>query len=910
MSYILPLVINNRRLSYTDLRQQPRPGEMNDFVIELPELSIPFTIFELDMSRLIQSVQKDSADIALRNCNFGALFNEESFSLDVMISTGTGQAPPPVQVKNVPNEEYEDYELSAAKPKARQAAPPPMPSATIASIEVNDVYKFGLRLAGGKLVLDGELPAGLPAEPVKEDRLLCRIILEADGVKYAATLNFYLSHPSIYLHCGLDFGSEASQLTARVFRKNAGSYKPVVTTPNLFQLVKNMEAQGDQENSSFLQYEKDSNFFRSIFFLQKKLSDFTPRYEHELFLPGENKNLKFLTREANLNETTNNYYQLPNLKLSHKHGSLLNFLNFSYEHNGQTYSIGLEDLKDKTYTCILKNFIRSWLREKIAAAFNHERFFLRVTLLVPNIYGVDDVANSRYSINAILASLNEEPDFFNRLKGWELSTLSESDASYLGFFGRTASERNKYYIIIDCGKGTTDFSVIQTGQDNNAEVKPLYRNGFAGAGNLLSYAVMETIFGRLISLSNNQALARQFVRRVLSQPKHSLYRFYQHIERLKINYRASASQKSVEQAWENAVDSAFTFANIATDPDANIDNLNRLLGQITELYDWDGYIQDTCNGMVENIVSNIQVVLKNKKDDAACGGILLTGRGFLFAPLREKLAAALGRMPGISPDMVRSPQSPFEYKSICLNGIFDNSFITNPELVGFPILVSTDKAPDPAPAAAQPAAKAKTGLMNQLVRLLGTAESKPLFREGQNSYSLGQTDFSRDRFLIGNRLYKVSNPQFSSVQQAQQSDLVFTRSGYLVRLLGPDGRVTHLSELAPTHEMDMDTYKYIIPSLFPAHIDNDYVDALSRDFTKSIPPPLPKPVAPPVQMAEPAPANPAPAATGSQPATTPAAPAVIQPPPVKQEAPKPVVQTPQPPKPPTDYFDAFMPKDI
>ena len=88
----------------------------------------------------------------------------------------------------------------------------------------------------------------------------------------------------------------------------------------------------------------------------------------------------------------------------------------------------------------------------------------------------------------MLASLEiEEGNLFI-----EYETISESDAAFMGY-QQTQSEirlnNGEIALVIDCGKGTTDISMVLA--DDNENYCSFFRTGFAGAGNVLSYGFAE-----------------------------------------------------------------------------------------------------------------------------------------------------------------------------------------------------------------------------------------------------------------------------------------------------------------------------------------------------------------------------------------------------------------------------------
>ncbi|MEI9946048.1 MAG: hypothetical protein WDN26_17730 [Chitinophagaceae bacterium] len=94
-----------------------------------------------------------------------------------------------------------------------------------------------------------------------------------------------------------------------------------------------------------------------------------------------------------------------------------------------------------------------------------------VTLLVPNIYTQHDVFEMlnelRVHTNDLLGSLNitDEKLYI------EYETISESDAAFMGYQQTHSSNvklsNGEVALVIDCGKGTTDISMVLADDNEN-----------------------------------------------------------------------------------------------------------------------------------------------------------------------------------------------------------------------------------------------------------------------------------------------------------------------------------------------------------------------------------------------------------------------------------------------------------
>ncbi len=815
MKYILPLTINNRRTNYLDLKENISENT-ESFIIELPLENNDFTLFSIDKSKLMQTLVNDTSDVPLSNVRFGVVFDENIPQLNIKLLSSSKPNSYASSANAAANDDDDDWK-NPSKPQP-VAAPSVAQKITyrlggiVFSVK-DDVHEF--RIVGNYI-------DRIPEQAILQDNIKCLFLHENNGKSYQNELQFHLAHASCFHHFGLDFGSEASQLKVSNYQYINRRFEKKSKSKNLFELVKDFEGL-TEENRDFIQFEKNTDFIKSIFFLKKQLLNFDERKDK--FIKNSDE-LRLLVQKNELNSTlTNNFHQLSNLKLAHKHGDILKFMDFKSLIKDKVRSLSLDDLKGQAYSTILKAFVEATLHNVLDD--DSENTFIRFTVLVPNIYGIHEVANTKAVIDDIFAELQQNA-YAQKIKAWEVVTISESDAAFLGYFSKGLNDvnANKYYIIIDCGKGTTDFSIIQTGSSNARKIKSLYRNGFAGAGNLISYAFFEAILHFILKNSSNPAATKAFFMESLEKAeKGQMNQLFEKIEYLKFQYsqRPPESQASVETAWNTAAQSGNiklkTFAN--DELTATIGNLNLLLQKVEGFYDWGGYVENACQIITSNIVENMRGVVKNIDKNIACEGILLTGRGFLFAPLLAKLKEKMTAELGFSSNLIKIPKEASQLKAICLDGIFASGYIVHPELVGFPIQISTKK-----PAIPTPVAKSKMpAFFDFLMKITNTKGDN--YDESKNSYRIENLDSLK--FLIGNTLHTVINTSFHDKKWLETSDLIFTKEGFYVRNISKNNQIKGYSGLEQNSEIDTVTLQYLIPSLFPAKIDTDYIQSLKAN---------------------------------------------------------------------------------
>ncbi len=297
-------------------------------------------------------------------------------------------------------------------------------------------------------------------------------------------------------------------------------------------------------------------------------------------------------------------------------------------------------------------------------------------------------------------------------------TISESDASFIGYINKnnTQIQKDRDYIIIDSGKGTTDFSIIRTGKSNIFDLKPVYRNGFSGAGNMITYAVFETLlhYIRQTAQTNQSSIKYikdKVVRILTSDDLERKNNLYTELERLKFNYKGPNVKAQVRGTWDNAKSGDIGFKDLIEFGDG-INTLISLLNGIENVSDFYNYISETCDFIAGSAVSYLKLIKDNKKD-FNCAGIILTGRSFMFRPLVEKMKESLVQQLGVREDQINLLNSN-ELKDICIKGVFNNSIRLNAEMTGYPIqLIFESSDPVPAP---QPAEKNRRSAENPFLR--------------------------------------------------------------------------------------------------------------------------------------------------------------------------------------------------
>ncbi len=826
MEYILPATVNDRRVHYFHLGGGDEG--LSTFVVEGTAGRIP--LLHLRRAEVAKALSQGAHDLRLGSCTVEANFDAASTALTLTIR-GSSEAPATVPgAAPLPAAGGGAVDIYAHTEEA-EATPRPKPTASSSRAATGrlhtlaDALRPGLRLQWEDapeavtvfLYLD-RLDRAVPPGPL---HLHLSLRLQQEGEIAEAAATFFLAHPLQLVEAGIDFGSEASQAVQQKAVYRGAYLEHKCETVPLFSRVRALHPEAERGAHYVQQEEGNKAFYKSLFFVRKELESAGGAGGD--FLPTEDQNLKMLVREDALAETLRDHYQLPNLKLVRKDGAAIPGYDFTLRRpSGTLRDLDFDDVREQAYASILKKLVAAWLSPELEDA--PHPLYARLTLLVPNIYGTGDVHRTLGTLQAAFADLQTE-ELGAKLGGWEVQTISESDASFLGFYKRVEnlpSGSDRYYIVIDCGKGTTDFSIMRTGAGTQP-AEPLYRNGFAGAGNLISYAVFQTVMAHLAEVSDDPAGAARFIAETLpgSDPRLLLY-LAREVERLKAGYREDRKEGEVGRQWAAAVQSGgtATFENL---PGRTLADLVDLLRTVDGIYDWQGYIAGACDDITRGVVADLRLLHRAlAKRRVHCAGVFLTGRGFLFEPLRRRLKAALHESLGLPYDAIREPSTDDEYKSICLQGVINSPFVLKPDIIGWPIQVSiADGAIEPSAPAAPVAKRSALGRAGDFFKKIkGVQELFGTTEEVENPDALAELlpDFGRHKLLIGDRLLRPAKPAFQQ-GGGYRYDMAFVpRDGFIIRRRTPEGAFDDWSRLTEADTTASHRQEDLSPSLFPANL--------------------------------------------------------------------------------------------
>ena len=490
----------------------------------------------------------------------------------------------------------------------------------------------------------------------------------------------------------LDFGSEASQMlinwengpqNCRLFNNCARHF----FSKDPQKIGKRTYDQQDND---------DDELFRSIFFLHQQANQQQDLNRAVIAKPNEQDPLlDFIT----LRDDDTKGQRLPNIKISYLSGE-------------QPENV---DLK-KLHQGIVMRFIHEVVMEvKDKRNGQQGKCGIRLYLLVPNVMGQEQLSDFILDIRKYTGS----PEFRELLPEtmkdvvFDLHSYSESDASFVSWL---ESDNNRIeegnYLIIDVGKGTTDFSIIKVEDGRNAF--SIYRSGFIGAGNALTYAIFVNYIVTLGGLTK----AKSIIEKVLKGAEEAdLYR----LETILENYKKN----------ENPV--------INNNNDIKIDEtmaIKTIISKIQERGDLSDdlhIIESTIHQIIKKIVVNVQETNFKK--------VILSGRAFKYQPFRDTAISLLEKYYHMEGNVIALDDK--QLKKGCLIGPLRSIQISKQsDMIGIPIAIDVTKRNNEKD-------RLKKNFENYLSEALGSRDIVPttnerktwikrileVFRKGRDIYS-------------------------------------------------------------------------------------------------------------------------------------------------------------------------------
>lgn len=391
-------------------------------------------------------------------------------------------------------------------------------------------------------------------------------------------------------------------------------------------------------------------------------------WAHETPFSEKLINIKMLYAHYNLPEVISS---IANIQFSDKTG-----INYNITNQGNLLRV-LFTIYKTIITCVLSD-----------PAATKCKYF-SVLLLVPNIYVQQNIDDLLYELN----ELNKDhPE-----KRFDFRVVSESDSAFVGvkearmgnteetilgtLLSKVHNPRQKdVFLIIDAGKGTTDYSIIRfdsdcSGQANNDMVS-VQRGGIVGAGGAIDY-VFARVFARQVfnhvtelgvsTVDVGEAVfVSRFMKMIENLPPVDQDRMMLIVETLKKSY--SYDVQFQQYVTANAYccfekdEAKKIIMQLAKKDEPKYDEISTNYEdgweQVSEwIWDEVTYVtvdsQDkkevdwVCKAIADTIVNDMIFTKYNEKLTQQIDYVIFNGRSFLFSPLKDAFLNAIKTQRGV-----------------------------------------------------------------------------------------------------------------------------------------------------------------------------------------------------------------------------------------------------------------------
>ena len=646
--YYLPVLIRSDRYFVARLEQSNKAVQETDFnfVVHAEDrvLTPLLTIEDPGKIVLNQMAPSDRQDIPLRECHIS--LRKEGDDFELVIKKNSAFVVEPF------NDEETGLRLDYSAEQKRVSV---------------GVYKYRVEQAPFQLKVT---------------------FVHSEEEKYSGLFQFTIVRSKECQRVVIDFGSEASQ----VGYKNCGPQSAIVQydiLENIISQLNMIDGTKNYKREDFLNHEAGQNMlYRSFYAVKKRISreerktfpfNFTDRVE-------EDEIRLFITRQevaATQVSFRDDYEIIPNLKLGIEKSLQLSMGNYTEDYSIRSH-------KKELISAVLLRILRLMISTKPS----FQQGGIIVTLLVPNIYTQHDVFEMLNELRNQTAKLRSSLDIAHDTLYIEYETISESDAAFMGYQQTHADEVNlsngEIALVIDCGKGTTDISMLLA--DDNENYSSFFRTGFAGAGNVLLYGFAEdflTLVLKAIPGSNDISVKDFISRHILDQNLTTdVLNFIQLMEDQKKRFKNLQAVGITEfaQLAENSLSTERTIGNLYKDQSTLLQYADAILKDRNIRWDDEvtGIINKATDCIVHCIIASIKDVI-TKDIKKRIKTVMLSGRAFYFDELKLKLEKELKELLGTAVKVNTVPPGrTLNNKNVAIHGAFSGAYKIT-DFTGIPI---------------------------------------------------------------------------------------------------------------------------------------------------------------------------------------------------------------------------------
>lgn len=483
-----------------------------------------------------------------------------------------------------------------------------------------------------------------------------RVNFILDGVTKSVVI--YVAQSKNIYDVMLDFGSEATQMaiTPRSDAVSIDSFK------HIFESIKEKYKSNEETEDSieYYQYEPgDDKLFRTYSLVKKQIAEEEIKTLTDYIALNINGNVKdsdtsapvhkiLFTKQFN-NEKGDEYIVVPNVKFSGFGGVEL-----------PTVRVGntprsINEIGGGGSYFLYRRGMALFLKEALDIIINDQPCneskpcFVSFHILMPNVYQHSEILTILSLLQTDIEEIiNKEEGFSKVIKGFEVTVVSESDASIMGALEfKCVSLRQRVnagnYLLLDAGKGTLDFSLVNLRYENNGKriYKNVWRTGIIGAGNSLTYAYLLDLLYEYLGGEDekvNDTKLRNVLYEYFIDPgdKYLLLNLMRAVE----NYKKCETTEESITSRQNPSDeidlSRFAAWIEGKDPEGN-GCINKE-GKARKLQH-KNYVKAMITLLVDEVVAEIDRMQKGMKADNRnrIDGVIYAGRAFLLADFKEQL---------------------------------------------------------------------------------------------------------------------------------------------------------------------------------------------------------------------------------------------------------------------------------
>lgn len=475
----------------------------------------------------------------------------------------------------------------------------------------------------------------------------------------------------------LDYGSDATQMLA--FRRDV----PMVTLDDrvlLLDMFKSMLNEQEKSDEYVQNVREDAYLFRAHYFVKRSVT--TPSLAKPYDDPVNNTNVKLLTPFSSLDEIVKSYVTMNNVKIS-AHGGLdprihVNNVSKAISRVGNNYF----------YRATINPFIHAAIRNVVADPVDTEARYISIFVLMPNVYDQEQASKHIRQLEEDAAEMLKLPEYAN-IKAIAFHSVSESDAAFLGYCAACAAYPADFqtitpgkYLIMDAGKGTLDFSILEylakPEQNSTIQYRNLYRSGIVGSGNAISYAFMQSLLRELYSkYFSGQMLKNKmsdFIREnVIGADQSELHMLVELLETYKKNYNSGLLEE--KDSWTGGLQDQNDELSL------NAFN-NWLRRNLTTALTDDSIVKDMIGKIVSLTIEKLPSATQLPVDR-----VIFSGRGFLMNMLHAEMKKQLDEKYGTGLQELKVNTERYSMKNICMfisnyiyNGHYDGHLLGVPQI--------------------------------------------------------------------------------------------------------------------------------------------------------------------------------------------------------------------------------------